>query len=164
MNKRIFLVLGVALAVIAGGLIAGARMARASSNCEMFQGRGGPGPQGRPHGPEDFALRGLDLTDEQKAKIKTLHEAARDSSEPYLEQLKQIHDELDKAIETAEFNEAAVRAIAAKRSSVELELNVIRARTQSAVWNLLTPAQRTKLAQRREQMKQHHPDGPPPVR
>ena len=67
MNKRTYLTVGLALAVIAGGLIAGARMARASGNCEMFQEHGGPGPQGRPHGPEEFGLRGLDLSDDQKA-------------------------------------------------------------------------------------------------
>lgn len=52
---------------------------------QMGQGfrRGGPGGPGRPGGP-GARLRGLDLTEDQKAQVKALHERLRQDIEAVL--------------------------------------------------------------------------------
>lgn len=118
----------------------------------MRRGAGGPDGEGR-------MFAHLNLTDDQKAQAKALHEKAWAESKPYMEQLRAIHDQIRQITESGQFNEDAVRALAAKQAQAETELTVIRVRTQMAVFNLLTPEQKAKM---KEMSERHHRQGPPP--
>lgn len=129
-------------ALIAGVMLVGVGIAARAQG----PGRPGGGPGRGPGGPEQFLFAQLSLTDAQKEQIKSIRESARTASEPFREQLKVVRDEIQAATANGAFDEAAVRAIAAKAAPAEVELAVIDARTRAAVYNVLTPEQRTKLA------------------
>lgn len=124
-------------------------------------GQGGPG-QGGPGGGnmEDRFARLLSLTDAQKTQIKNLREQAQTASKPYFEQIKPITEQMQKLIEAPAFDEAAARTLAAKMAQVQTEIHIIQAKTEAAIYQLLTPEQRAKLAELRKAM-QDGQDGPP---
>jgi Spy/CpxP family protein refolding chaperone len=123
-------------------------------------------PQGRRGGPgggEGMMFRNLDLTNEQNDQIKKLHEAEKAASETIREQLKTIHEQLRTATKDGAFNESAVRTLLAQTQQPELELEVLHLKTRTAIYNLLTPAQKAKLTESQPARERNH-DGPPPPR
>ena len=114
--------------------------------------RRGPGPRGG-----GFPLlRDLNLTDEQKAEIKTIMENEAASTKDLHDKMRALH-ESEPAPFTTTFDEAAVRAAAEARAKIDVELEVAHARTMSQIANILTAEQKAQLAAR----KPFH-DGPPP--
>lgn len=89
----------------------------------------------------------LGLTTAQKEQIAALRDQAERASETYVTQLAAFREQLRALIEAAAFNESAVRSLAAQMSTVQTELSVIQARTESAIYNLLTAEQKAKLAE-----------------
>ena len=121
-------------------------------------GQGGPGGPGGANREERFA-RILGLTDAQKTKIKNLREQAQTASQPYFEQIKPITEEMQKLTEAPAFDEAAARALAQKMMQVQIEIHLIQTKTESAIYQLLTPEQKAKLAELRKAMQER--GGPP---
>jgi len=105
-------------------------------------GRGFDGP-GRGGGM--LPLRALDLTDAQKEQIKAIHEAEKAKVEPFVNQLKEAHKAMREATANGQFNESAIRAIAANQTQAQIELAVSHARVQSAIYQVLTAEQKAKL-------------------
>lgn len=132
-------------AVIALGLVFGAVGLTVAQ--DQFRGQrrhfDGPGFGG----PRGGGFRGLDLSDSQKEQLKAIHQKAFESTKTYREQLRAIHQEMKTATANGVFNEAAVRAIAAKAAQVEVELHVINVRTRTEAYNILTPEQKAKMAE-----------------
>ena len=124
-------------------------------------GQGGPG-QGGPGGGnmEDRFARLLNLTDAQKTQIKNLREQAQTASKSYFEQIKPLTEQMQALIEAPAFDEAAARALANKMSQLQIEVHLIHAKTESAIYNLLTAEQKAKLAELRKAM-QDGQGGPP---
>jgi Spy/CpxP family protein refolding chaperone len=115
--------------------------------------RQGPGH----HGPDGGGpLHALGLTDAQKEQVKAIHEAERTKIEPYLKQLEDARTALKEATAKGQFDETKVRAIAATQSQAQIELTVSRARTEAAVYKILTPEQQAKVEQLHAQ---HKPEG-----
>lgn len=114
---------------------------------------GGPGHDGL--GPIG---RDLNLTDEQKAQIKTIRDSFEESTRSFHEQLRNLHEqEVDPF--TGTFDEAAVRAAAEARAKIEVELAVAHAKMMSQIGAVLTPEQKTQLAAKRQERR---PPPPPP--
>lgn len=67
---------GRGLGIQGQGLRQGPGFRRGPQGAMRGRGPGGPGGMARRGGP-GFGLRGLDLTDDQKAQIKSIHEKAR---------------------------------------------------------------------------------------
>lgn len=153
----VLLTLAVVITVI--GLSPDANAVQAGSRVSQQPGRPAPPP-----GPDGMFLALLDLTDAQKAQIRRLHEAEREAARPFHDQLRRIHDELRQATENGAFDEATVRAILAREAQVMTELNLSRLKTEAAVWQMLTPEQRTKLAELREKLRKEHDEHRPPAR
>lgn len=107
---------------------------------------GGPGGPGGPGGMMGRMLFRLDLTAEQQEQVKTLMQAEREATQPYQQTLRDVHDQLRQATQSGEFNEAAVRALAEKEAAATIELRVLGAKTQAAIYNLLTAEQKKALA------------------
>jgi periplasmic protein CpxP/Spy len=121
---------------------------------------GGPdGPHG-PHGGIPFA-RELNLTDAQQAQIKQIMDNFAASTKDLHDKLKALHESAPDPL-SGTFDEAAVRAAAQARASVEVELEVAHAKMMSQIVALLTDQQKAQLATRRQQFEQRRGAPPPP--
>lgn len=131
-------------------LLTADQKARLAEVRKAIEERIGNGPLAGHHGRGFIGGRFADLlglTTAQKEQIAALRDQAERASETYVTQLAAFHEQLRALIEAAAFNESAVRALAAQMSTVQTELSVIQARTESAIYNLLTAEQKAKLAE-----------------
>ena len=124
-------------------------------------GQGGAAPSTLdPEDPDGLPLRMLSLTDEQRARIRALQEAAR----PALESLRQPDDAYRQArhalLQATPFQPAAARQLALRDNERRLQLHVKRLELQHAIYHVLTPAQQAQLAT----WWKTRPDPPPPRR
>lgn len=92
-------------------------------------------------------FRGLDLTEEQKAKVKELQAASRTALQPNMEALKANREKMQGLTATGAFDEVQVTALANEQAALSAKLIVERERVKSQVFALLTDAQKTKLAE-----------------
>jgi Spy/CpxP family protein refolding chaperone len=136
--------------------------------------RGGPdgGPQGPPRGegfrggpggPRDGLgpmERDLNLSDDQRSRIRTIQEGFRESEQALHEQMRALSQNQADPF-GAEFNEAAVRLAAEARAKIQVELEVSRARMMSQIGLILTDDQKAQLAARRQQFRRQGPPPPP---
>ncbi len=120
------------------------------------QGRGPAGPPPPREGGR-LALHFLDLTDAQKAQIKTIQDSEDAQAETLFDKLRAAHDALAAATAKGQFNEAQVRALAAAIAQQEIELTVTRARKDAAIYLVLTAEQRAKLDQFQAEHEAHRP-------
>lgn len=127
----------------------------------MHRGPGGPGGPG-------MMLRGLDLTDEQKAKVKEIFDASRSTVEPIMSQLRENHQKLAALGTAGTFDQAQVEALAAEQGRLTAQMVIEKERSKAQVFALLTDEQRAKAAELRtkfeEKMKErkgfrHGPQG-----
>lgn len=101
-----------------------------------FGGAGGIGPM----------LSRLNLTTAQREQVMTLLDAQRQAESPYQDELGQLGDQMRSLVQADAFDEGAVRALALKQAAAAAELHVIRARTQSRIYQALTADQKKILA------------------
>lgn len=175
-TKRI--VLGVSAAALAISL-AGAAVA-ARQNTSPAQGPGG-GPGGRlggPGGPGGFGRGGrggpggamgvlgpmmierLDLTQDQRDRVKQILDSHREEQQALAERGRTAHNALEAATTSSAFDESLIRARAADVAAVDADMTVARARIYAQVFQILTSEQQSKLKslqaerqQREEQMR-----------
>ena len=106
-----------------------------------------------------MALRGLDLTDEQKASVKTIMEASRTNIQPLMQQKRDIHTKLAALGTDGSFDEAQVTALATEQGNITAQMIVEKEKVKSQISALLTDAQKAKAAEMRtkfqERMKGH---------
>ncbi|MFN7927229.1 MAG: Spy/CpxP family protein refolding chaperone [Blastocatellia bacterium] len=150
--KKVILNLALAL-VIGTCVITGAQPPWArGGGVPGGPGQGGPGGFGGGNFEDRFA-RLLNLTEAQKAQIKNLRDQAQTTAKQYYEQIKPITEQMQKLIEAPAFDEAAARALAGKMTQLQTEVHLIQAKTENAIYNLLTPEQKAKLAELRKAME-----------
>jgi Spy/CpxP family protein refolding chaperone len=104
----------------------------------------------------------LNLTDVQQDQIKTILKAEHAKIQPLMQQLRQ-NRQTQEANLTENFDEAKAQAFAASQSQIMSSLMVERMRTKSQIYAVLTPEQRQKALelkqqgqQRRQQRMQKH--------
>lgn len=127
------------------------------------EGPGGPGPRGErgfgprggggPGGPIPF-LRDLNLTDAQKAQVKQIVDNFEASTKELREKMRGLRGGEADVLKDGTFDEAAVRSAAQARASIDVEMEVARARMMSQVYGVLTAEQKAKIAERRQQFEQ----------
>ena len=160
MNKSF--VLGLAFTTLIGitGLCELSAIAAQSGQGQRQQG---PPPQGRRDGTggEGMLFALLDLTSEQKDQIEKIHDAEKVAAQPIHEQLKTIHDQLHAATKDGAFNESVIRSLLSQTQQPELELEILHIKTHTAIFNVLTPAQKAKFIELQAKLEKQH-DGPPP--
>ena len=142
MTRRTVVMTLVGLALLAGAtlLVAG----------DGHRGPGGMREHG-PLGPLARALHQLDLTDEQRAQIRTILDTARPVLEPLREQLRMNREAFRDSQSPTEVDEAAIRAHIAAQAVVEADLAVAMARVRASILALLTPEQLAELERLREE-------------
>ncbi len=132
------------LALAAGGLVAGRLSARAF-------------PQ-RAHSefaPRVFAriARALDLSDDQKSQIKAVLKTHAAEIEAQMKASSSARRALHQAVLTQPIDENAIRTAAATLGSVESDGAVLFAKIRTEVEPILTVAQRAKIQQFRERVR-----------
>jgi Spy/CpxP family protein refolding chaperone len=146
--------------LICGGLLV--TMAFAQGRGPGGKGPGERGPGGPPPDGGRMVLHFLDLTDAQKAQIKTIQETEDAQAQAFHEKLREAHDALQSATIKGQFNEAQVRTLAASIAQTEIELTVIRARKDATIYQVLTAEQRAKLDQFHAEHGARRPHPPRP--
>ena|SRR5256714_10356020 len=116
--------------------------------------RGGDaeGPRGGHFGGGMF--RGIDLTDDQKAKLQQIHQSFAERTRPLREQLRAKHEELRQAEQGGTFNEALATQKLTEAAAIEAKLMGEEFRMRQESLSILTPEQKTQLEQRRQQFEQ----------
>jgi Spy/CpxP family protein refolding chaperone len=113
-------------------------------------GRGGPGPfggRGGFGGPDaaGLPLRQIDLTETQQQQIRDVTQQYRDQNRQAAEQLRMAMDAQRTAVETMPVNEGLIRSTTQAIVEAQTALAIQRARMQSDIFALLTPAQQEQL-------------------
>jgi Spy/CpxP family protein refolding chaperone len=152
-----------AMAIVIGSLTFNYAQTKTDTNGQFPKGNGRefgrmPPPFGfAPTGLNPRSLEQISLTDEQKTQINKLQENARSSSEVYFEKLQVIQEKIKDTTEGESFDESAARKLLKTRSEIQTELDIIRLKTDSAIFNLLTAEQIAKL----DLLKQQRLEFPP---
>jgi protein CpxP len=157
MKKKILVLAGIAALLIGATVFA---LAQHPGMREKMRG----------HGPGDMIehiSRELNLTDAQKAQVKTLLDAQQATEEERHTKLDDLRKQIDAATANGQFDENTVRNLANQQSQLMADQMVDHLRLHSKIYGLLTAEQRTKADQ---MMKMHggpghgpgHHGPPPP--
>jgi Spy/CpxP family protein refolding chaperone len=97
----------------------------------------------------------LDLTDAQKKEMFSIRLDEKAKMKPLIQKLKAGREQL-RNLPKGQFDEAKVRAIAKEQADTITDLIVEKQRMRSKMYAVLTPEQRAKAEQLREQWKARH--------
>lgn len=154
--KKLTTTLLLTTLVIGGLTVAGTSMARYGDD------RCGAGAmQGRMHGPGRMAEfghakgpgaitrleRSLDLSQEQRTAIREIMKSARTEGRVYRDALSDNRLALHDLMQAAELNEQELRSLMKVKADNMAELMLLHARTNAAIREQLTGAQREKMAE-----------------
>jgi protein CpxP len=118
------------------------------------KGRGGRGWDGeRGGGMRGMMFKGIDLTDDQKAKMKQISESFRERTQTLRQQLSAKRQELRQASEGGTFNEALATQKLQESASLQAKLMGEQFRMHQEMLAVLTPEQKTQLEQKRAEFK-----------
>ena len=113
-------------------------------------------------GGEMRGLRSLNLTEAQRDQIFKIH---HDQAPAFRDQMKKVRasrEELDKLARADKFDQAAVRRAADTQAKALSDMAVMRVQTQNQVRAVLTPEQKAKLDQMRQERESRRGKGPAP--
>jgi periplasmic protein CpxP/Spy len=110
-------------------------------------------------------FRQLDLTDQQKAQMKTIMQKEGPAMKPLFQQLRASEQQLHQYAEST-YDDAKVRGVAAQQAQIHAELAVQRTKIHNEMFQILTPEQQTKLkeleASRASRIQAHTHQAPAP--
>ena len=156
-----FRLLIAAMAVLLGTAIAKAQTTDDATAPPPMHGHG-YAMRGHDHMMGFFA-KALNLTDDQKAQMKTIMQKEHPTMKPLMQQQHQIDQQLRQYVEGT-YDEAKVRALAAQKSQIEIELTVAHTRIHNEMYQLLTTDQRSQLkemeAKHEARMQNHLHEAP----
>ena len=117
------------------------------------EGREGRGGWGKGGGMRGMMFGGLNLTDDQKAKMKQIGESFRERTQSLHQQLRAKRQELRQASEGGTFNEALATQKLQESASLEAKLMGEQFKMRQEMLAVLTPEQKTQLEQKRAEFK-----------
>ena len=124
--------------------------------------------QGNPQGPRAGHFRGdhkgwggmrggmfkqLNLTDDQKAKMKSIRESFATQNKPLRDQLQAKRQELRQASEGGTFNQALATQKLTEMASLEAQMMGEHFKLRQEMLSILTPEQKAQLEQSKAQFK-----------
>lgn len=110
------------------------------------------GHRGGPQGSQLLkGLKGLDLTDAQRAQIKTLMENAR-ATLPARDTMQSSHQAMQALIKAPQFDAVAARQLLEAQQDKQLEAQLARLKLQHDIRAVLTDEQKAKLDERQAKM------------
>jgi len=118
---------------------------------EKKEGRGWRGGRdGRMHG---MMFRDLNLSDDQKAKMKEIGQSFHERTKVLREQLQAKRQELRQASEGGTFNEALATQKLQESASLQAKLMGEQFKMRQEMLSVLTPEQKTQMEQKRAEFK-----------
>src|SRR4030095_6074085 len=114
-------------------------------------GKGWGGERGGRMGGMMFG--GINLTDDQKAKMKEIRQSFRESTKSLHEQLRAKRQELRQASDGVTFNEALATQKLQESAGLQAKLMGEQFRMRQQMLSVLTPEQKTQLEQKRAEFK-----------
>jgi protein CpxP len=108
---------------------------------------------GRGEGMHGGMFRGLNLTDDQKAKIKQIGDSSRESTKALRQELETKRAALRQANEGGTFDEAARTQKLTEIAPLEAKLMGEHFKARQEMLSVLTPEQKTQLEQKRAEFK-----------
>jgi periplasmic protein CpxP/Spy len=149
-----------AMAVLLGSAIAKSQTAADAPPPPPMHGHG-YGMEGHRMG---FFAKALNLTDDQKAQMKTIMQKEHPTMKPLMQQQHQIDLQLRQYVEGT-FDPAKVQALAAQKAQLQVQVTVAETRIHNELYQLLTADQRTQLkeieANHEARMQKHMQEAPP---
>lgn len=138
----------VAIALLALVMCGAATLSYAQ---ESNQNEGAAAWSGHRHGHMGYLAKQLDLTDAQKAQVKTMVQAQRATLRPLLQQMAQDRLAMLNATASGAFDQAKVTALANQQAQIIAQLAVQKAQLHSQIYNqVLTADQKAKADQLRQ--------------
>jgi len=113
---------------------------------------GGPGMPGmRRGGPMGLGpeFRELDLTDDQKAQLKSIAQSHHDEFRAAGEKARVAHEGMQALVDADAINESAIRAKSAEIAAAEAEVMILNAKVRQESMQVLTSEQQQKLKELR---------------
>jgi len=112
-----------------------------------------------------FFARQLNLTDEQKAQVKTILQKEHPGMKPLFQQSHQIDLQLRQYAQGT-YDEAKVQALASQKAQIQAQITVAQTRIHNELFQVLTADQQSQLKQlqanREARIGQHTNQAPPP--
>ncbi len=140
---------GVAVALLAIMLCGTAMLSFAQQTDESSPATAWSGHR---HGHMGYLARELNLTDAQKAQIKTLMQSQRTTMRPLMLQMAQNREAMITATTGGAFDQAKVQALANQQAQLMSQMIVQKASLHSQIYNtILTADQKAKADQLRQQ-------------
>ena len=136
------------LAVVAVLALAVATIAAAQHRMGGMHEHGMEGPFGGPM----LMLHHLDLSAQQRARIKTIMQSEKPKIQPLMQDLMQAHQQIQTATDAGTLNQTEALNIIDAHKNALAQLLVEHAKIQSQIMALLTPDQQAKL----KTMREHH--------
>lgn len=155
MKKSVFAAVG---AVAVAGLIALANPAAAHGS---FGGGRGGGKLFASSFQIAYMARHLDMTEEQKAQLRDVLDAARPEADRLADAMIDNRQSMKALRKSETFSEDEIRAIADQQGRLTADMIVLHARVRSQIGAILTPDQRERLEKmrKRHRGKGHHGRG-----
>ena len=150
----------VLTAAAVGGSIAVAQSVTTNQDQNTQRQEWGRGGRGHGGMRGDGLFGQLNLTDDQKAKIKQIHESFAERDKPLYGQLRAKRQELQQLREGATFDESLATQKLTELAGMEAKLMGEEFRLHQEVLTVLTPEQKTQLEQARAQFKAKRGDRP----
>ncbi len=126
-------------------------IAAAAFGFAQMEHRGGWEPGMMHHRFLGYLAYRLQLTDAQKAEIKSMWQAEKPTAMPLIQQLADGRKQMLALTANGQFDEAKVRALANQQSQTLAQLIVEKTKLESQIYNkVLTPEQRTKAEEMRQ--------------
>jgi Spy/CpxP family protein refolding chaperone len=138
MNRRLIMTV-LAAAVLGAGVATAQQPGRVGARRLGAQGE----KLGAGAGLNQRVLAALDLTDAQKAQIKTILQDASQSAKPVREAAQKTRQDLTAAIMAG--NTAQIQSLSATLGTTQGQLLAIRGGARTQIYQSLTPDQKTKL-------------------
>ena len=120
---------------------------------ENFGGRGFGG-----RGFERIAEK-LNLSDEQKAQVKTILEDSKTRVKPLMESMRESHKQAENLGTDGTFNEEQVNQIANAQAETSRQIFIEREKTKARIFAVLTPEQRAEAAKMKDRFKERFKGG-----
>lgn len=114
-------------------------------------GRGRRGAFGK--GMRGGMFRGIELTEDQKARMKQIHESFNARTQSMRQELRAKRQELHQASEGGSFNEALATQKLQETASLQAKLMGERFKLQQEMQSVLTAEQKAQIEQKRAEMK-----------
>ena len=121
------------------------------SSAQQNDASGAQAWSGHRHGHMGFMAKQLNLTDAQKAQIKTIMQSQRTTMRPLMQQMTQNREAMLTATSGGAFDQAKVQAIATQQAQLMSQMTVLKEQLRSQIYNtVLTTDQKAKADQMRQ--------------